>query len=314
MSHAHAATSTLDGGSSGTRRGLVVATYRRHYQVLLDDGAFVECVLKGRRLQVACGDQVQVRLAHRGGVLVAVEPRRNLVYRSDAFKEKLIGANVSLVVGVVAPDLPADFELIERWTIAAEVERCQFLLVANKADLPGFDALLLKLASYARLGYRVLPLAAKRDASALRPHLLGQHSVLVGQSGMGKSTILNALAPAAAARVGDISRALETGRHTTTESTLHLIPDDPAGGWIIDSPGMNAFSLAHAAPDELAAAFVEMRPLLGHCRFRDCRHDSEPDCVVRQAVRRGEIAPHRLALLHAMRAESERARDPARSR
>jgi ribosome biogenesis GTPase / thiamine phosphate phosphatase len=282
--------------------------------VLLGDGVLVECVLKGRRLQIACGDQVQVRVAHRGGVLVAAEPRRNLVYRSDAFKEKLIGANVSLVVGVVAPDLPADFELIERWTIAAEIERCRFLLVANKADLPGFDALLGKLAPYTRLGYRVLPLAAKRDASALRPHLVGQHSVLVGQSGMGKSTILNALAPAAAARVGDISRALETGRHTTTETTLHLVPDDPAGGWIIDSPGMNAFSLAHAAPDELAAAFVEMRPLLGHCRFRDCRHDSEPDCAVREAVARGEIAPHRLALLQAMRAESEAARDPARSR
>lgn len=307
-----AKTAVAPGGDPlGTQIGLVVATYRRHYQVLQDDGRAIECVLKGRRSQIACGDRVRVRLVHGGGVIVAVEPRRNLVYRSDAFKEKLIGANVSLIVGVVAPDIPADFELIERWTIAAEVEQCQFLLIANKADLPGFDAMLSRLAPYARLGYRVLPLAAKRDASALRPHLVGQHSVLVGQSGMGKSTILNALAPAAAARVGEISRALETGRHTTTETTLHPIPDDPAGGWIVDSPGMSAVSLAHAAPGELAAAFIEMRPFLGRCRFRDCRHDREPDCAVRAAVSRGEIAPHRLALMHAMRAESEAVRNPA---
>jgi ribosome biogenesis GTPase len=295
------------------RAGLVVAAHRRHFQVLLDEGRVVECVLKGRRSQIACGDRVQVQLAHGGGVVVAVEPRRNLVYRSDAFKEKLIGANVTLVVGVVAPDLPVDLELVDRWTIAAEVEACAFLLVANKADLAGFDALLARLEPFRRLGYPIVPLSATRDAAALRPHVAGQHSVLVGQSGMGKSTILNAIAPAAAARTGAISRALETGRHTTTETTLHPVPGDPGSGWIIDSPGMNAFSLAHASPGALPEAFVELRPFLGHCRFRDCRHDREPDCAVRAAVGRGDVAPHRLALLQTMRAESEAVRDPARS-
>jgi len=293
------------------RGGLVVAAYRRHYQVLLDGGGAADCVLKGRRSQVACGDRVDVRLVHGGGVVVAVLPRRNLVYRSDAFKEKLIGANVTLVVGVVAPDLPVDLELVDRWTIAAETESCAFVLAVNKADLPGVDALRARLAPFARLGYPVVPLSATRDVSPLRPHLAGRHAVLVGQSGMGKSTILNAVAPEAAARTGAVSHALETGRHTTTETTLHPIPGDAAGGWIIDSPGMNAFSLAHVDPKALPEAFVELRPFLGACRFRDCRHDREPDCAVRAAVERGAVAPHRLALLLRMQAESQAARRQA---
>jgi ribosome biogenesis GTPase len=294
--------------------GLVVAAFRRHYQVLLDDGRPLECVLKGRRPQIACGDRVKVRIVHGGGVVIAVDARRNLVYRSDAFKEKLIGANVTLIAGVVAPDLPVDLELAERWSVAAEVERCGFLLVANKSDLPGFDALRSRLSSIGRLGYPIVEVAALRDATPLRGHFAGQHAVLVGQSGMGKSTILNALAPHAAARTGAVSRALESGRHTTSETSLHFLPDDAAHGWIIDSPGMNAFGLAHADPHALPEAFVEMRPLLGRCRFRDCRHYREPGCAVRAAVERGEIAAHRLQLLHAMQAESEAVRDPARAR
>ena len=124
--------------------------------------------------------------------------------------------------------------------------------------------------------------------------------------------MLNALAPEVAARTAEISTALATGRHTTTETSLHPIPDDPRNGWIVDSPGMKAFGLAHLNPHAIEEAFVEIRPLLGHCRFRDCRHDREPGCAVQAAVDRGEIAPHRLALLHTMVAESESVRDPAR--
>jgi ribosome biogenesis GTPase len=292
--------------------GTVVAAYRRQFAVRLDDGEILDCVLKGRSLALACGDRVDVTRVAGGGAIEALHPRRNLVYRSDAFKEKLIAANASLIAGVVAPDLPVDLELLDRWSVAAEAEDCRFLIVANKADLPGFDALLQRLASWQRLGYRVLPLSAQRDATPLGAELRGEHSVLVGQSGMGKSTILNALVPQAEARVGEVSLALETGRHTTTETTLHPLPDDARGGWIVDSPGMRAFGLAHIAPRALEHAFVDLRPYLGQCRFRDCRHDREPGCVVQAAVERGEIARHRVELLHAMRAESESARDPAR--
>lgn len=138
--------------------------------------------------------------------------------------------------------------------------------------------------------------------------------MLVGQSGMGKSTILNALAPEAFAKTGEVSAALATGRHTTSHSTLHLLPAERGGGWIVDSPGMKAFGLAHVAPDDLPRAFVEIRPFLGQCRFRDCRHEREPGCAVREAVDAGLVAPHRLALLHDLVAASAVARAPGRAR
>jgi len=292
--------------------GTVVAARRRHFAVRLDDGSTVVCLLKGRHTTPACGDRVRVVRARGGGTIEAIEPRRNLVYRSDAFKEKLIAANITLLVGVVAPDLPADLELVDRWSIAAEAEGCAFLLVANKADLPGFDTFLERLAPWRRLGYALQPLSAKRDPGPLLARLHGEHAVLVGQSGMGKSTIINAVAPNAAARVGEVSAALATGRHTTTETTLHPIPDDPRGGWIVDSPGMRIFGLGHLEPEAIPAAFVDIRPHLGHCRFRDCRHDREPGCAVQEASARGEIAPHRIALMHAMIAESKGIRQPGR--
>jgi ribosome biogenesis GTPase len=293
-------------------QGTVVAAYRRHWAVRTDDGSSVNCVLKGRGATIAAGDRVTIAVVAGGGVVEEVLPRRNLVYRSDAFKEKLIAANVTLVVGVVAPDLAVDLELLDRWSVAAEAEGCGFLVCANKADHPEFAALLPRLAPWQRLGYEVMPLSAKRDVRPLRERLLGEHAVMVGQSGMGKSTILNALVPGTAARVAEVSVALGSGRHTTTESSLHLLPDDPRGGWVVDSPGMTQFALAHLDPAAIPEAFVELRPFLGHCRFRDCRHDREPDCAVRAAVERGEIAPHRVALMHAMIAESRRVRDPGR--
>ncbi len=282
----------------GRRQGLVVACRRRRFAVRLDDGASVDCVLKGRATTLACGDHVGVAIVAGGGVIESVAPRRSLVYRSDAFKEKLVAANVTLICGVVAPGIAVDLELVHRWTVAAEAEGCAFVLAANKADLPGFPALMERLEPFARLGYAIVPLAAKHDAAPLLPWVAGAHTVLIGQSGMGKSTILNALAPEAGAKTAEVSAALATGRHTTSHSTLHMLPAGPGGGWIVDSPGMKAFGLAHVAPDDLPRAFVDIRPFLGHCRFRDCRHAREPGCAVREAVAGGHVAPHRLALLH----------------
>ena len=179
--------------------GLVVACRRRRFEVRLDDGKTVDCVLKGRATTLACGDRVTVASVAGGGAIEAVAERRSLVYRSDAFREKLVAANVTLICGVVAPGITVDLELVHRWTIAAEAEGCAFALAANKADLPEFPALRARLEPFARLGYPIVDLSAKRDAAPLLPWLAGAHTVLVGQSGMGKSTILNALAPEAVA-------------------------------------------------------------------------------------------------------------------
>jgi len=288
--------------------GLVTASRRRRYTLRLDDGDTLECVLKGRHMVVACGDRVRAAWVAGGGAIEEISTRSSLFYRSDAFNEKLIAANVTQVVGVVAPDLGVDLELVDRWMVAAEAERCRFLLVANKADNPGFTGLLARLEPIAKLGYAVVAMAAKHDATPLLPFLRGERTALIGQSGMGKSTILNAIVPGANARTAEISEALATGRHTTSQSTLHPLDTAIDGGWIVDSPGLKAFGLAHVAPDALAGAFVEIRPLIGLCRFRDCRHDREPGCAVQEAVMRGEIAPHRVALLHRLVRESEAAR------
>lgn len=298
--------------SAPLRDGIVVACHRRHFIVALDDGPTIACLLRGRQATLACGDRVGVAPAVGSGVIETIAPRRSLFYRSDAFREKLIAANVTLVVGVVAPDLRLDLELIDRWSIAAESEGCRFVLAANKADLPGFDALRARLEPYARLGYAVVAMAAKQSAEPLRSWLADAHAVLIGQSGVGKSTLLNAVAPEACAKTAEVSRALASGRHTTSHATLHRLPEAYGDAWIVDPPGVTAFGLAHLEPDAIAHAFVELRPLLGHCRFRDCRHDREPDCAVTAAVANGAIAPHRLALLHALVGESERARAPTR--
>jgi ribosome biogenesis GTPase len=297
---------------SALEGGLVTESRRRHYAVRLDDGEMLECLLKGRSTTLACGDRVRIARVAGGGSIEAVLPRTTLFYRSDAFKEKLIAANVTQVIGVVAPDLSVNEELVHRWIIAAEAQDCRFVLAANKADKPEFAALLARLEPFGALGYTVVTLSARRDVAALLPWLQGHRTVLVGQSGMGKSTILNAIAPHANAKTAEISEALLTGRHTTSQSTLYPLTTDEGGGWIVDSPGLKVFGLGHIAPETIAHAFVEIRPLLGHCRFRDCQHDREPGCAVREAVARGEVVPHRVALMHQLVKESAAARDPAR--
>jgi ribosome biogenesis GTPase len=304
---------TRDEPASGEpEAGLVTASRRRHYAVRLDSGETIECVLKGRRMVLACGDRVQVARVAGGGSIESALPRSTLFYRSDEFREKLIAANVTQVIGVTAPDVAVDEELVNRWIVGAETQHCRFVLVANKADRPGFDALLDRLAPIAALGYEVVPMSAQRDVAPLLPFLAGQRTVLIGQSGMGKSTILNAVAPNASAKTAEVSEALFAGRHTTSQSTLYLLSADKGGGWIVDSPGLKVFGLAHVDPDAIEEAFVEIRPLLGRCRFRDCRHDREPGCAILQAVADGGVAPHRVALLHRLVAESRAVRGPAR--
>ncbi|HEV3239127.1 MAG TPA: ribosome small subunit-dependent GTPase A [Casimicrobiaceae bacterium] len=291
---------------STTAVGLVTGAWRRHFAVRLDDGRTITCVLRGRSLGVACGDRVRFDLTADGaGAITAIEPRGTVLFRSDAYRQKLLAANVTQVLGIVAPVPPYDDELVQRWIIAAESNACRFALIANKRDLPGFAALEPRLAACRELGYPVVPLHAQGgpiDLAPVRDLVAGQRSLLVGQSGMGKSTLINALIPGAQARVGEVSEALGAGRHTTSETTLYTLD---AQSWMIDSPGMKEFGLAHLSAAAIAQGFVDLRPFVGHCRFRDCRHDVEPGCAVRDAVARGAVKPWRLALLHRLLAERE---------
>jgi ribosome small subunit-dependent GTPase A len=202
--------------SPGLLAGCIVAAFGRRCLVELPDSSTLDCVTRGRRGALACGDRVSVaRTASGQGVIESVAPRSTLLYRSDRARQKLIAANVTRIVVVVAPVPTFHEDLVNRCLAAAEHGGIEALIVLNKVDLPQAAAALQGLELYRRLGYPLLALSAKRDLSPLRPHLQGRTSVLVGQSGMGKSTIINTLLPQAAVRVAEISAALDSGRHTT---------------------------------------------------------------------------------------------------
>ena len=195
-------------------------------------------------------------------------------------------------------DIPALKAQVDAMTVAAP---------NNKADLG--DRLAFsraQLAPFRALGYEVIEVSALHGAAGLLERLSSLHAIFVGQSGMGKSTLTNALIPEANAATREISAALDSGKHTTTFARLYALdgqmPDD-ARGWLIDSPGLQVFGLAHLGPDELAECFIEFRPLLGRCRFRDCRHEEEPGCALLEALADGRVHPRRFEHYRSIRAE-----------
>lgn len=292
--------------SSTSLRGTITAAFGRHYEVLIpatatDVSRLLRCVPRGKKSIHACGDIVDIELTSENeGVIVATQPRLNLLWRSDAFRQKLIAANLTLVVIVVATEPSFSPQFISRCLAAAESEQLRALIVLNKSDLSDrLDAAREQLAPFSSLGYALLEVSALGDLAPLRAALRGKRSIFVGQSGMGKSTLTNALIPTAAAATAEISTALDSGKHTTTLARMYPFED----GWIIDSPGMQAFGLAHLEETALAESFIEFRDHLGACRFRDCEHEAEPGCAVRAAVENGAIHPVRFEHFQLIRAE-----------
>lgn len=281
--------------------GLVIASFGKRYDVELEGGRQISCVTRGKKSDLACGDRVEVSItAEKEGVVENILPRRSLLYRSNEYRKKLLAANVTQIVIVVATEPSFYEDLVNRCLIAAETAEIKVLILLNKSDLPTTDAALKRLELFRSLGYAVQPLSALHDISQLRSWLQGQTSVLVGQSGMGKSTLVNALLPEAKTRTQEISAVLDSGKHTTTAARLyHLDPESS----LIDSPGLQEFGLNHLSIDEVEQAFVEFRPYLGKCRFNDCRHVKEPDCAVLNAVSDGIISEFRLQSYHKLLTE-----------
>jgi len=279
--------------SAPPRAGTVVAAFGRHYEIELPDGSLATGYPRGKKSPYVVGDVVALT---PDGQITGHAERRSLLYRSDAYRQKLIAANATQLLLVVATDPSFSDMLLSRALVAAEHEGLTTTIVLNKCDLAaGLAAARALLAPFAALGCRVVELSAKFDPSPLLPLLAGESSVLVGQSGMGKSTLTNALVPGAAAPTRELSTALDSGKHTTTYARLYKLPDDTCpGGTLIDSPGLQEFGLKHLTPQEIEYGFAEFRPFLGQCRFRDCGHEAEPGCAIKQALADGIIHPRRL--------------------
>lgn len=281
---------------------MIVAAFGRHYEVALGDGSRLRCFPRGKRSLYACGDRVAIgsRSADQG-VIVRLLERRSLLFRRDEWREKLIAANATQIVIVVATEPSFSDELVSRCIAAAENQGMKVAIVLNKIDIQAQLANARKLLGpFQRLGYPVIEISARLDAGAIRALLSNETSVLVGQSGMGKSTLVNALVPNADAPTREHSTVLDAGKHTTTYTRMYRL--DPASK-LIDSPGLQVFGLSRLSLGGLEQAFIELRPMLGRCRFRDCRHASEPGCAVIEAAGRGAIDPRRLDHFRALQRE-----------
>lgn len=278
-----------------TLHATITAAFGRQYLAQLDDGRELACVPRGKKSEVVCGDEVEIALtAENQGVIESVAPRRSLLHRSDAFREKLIAANVTQIVVVLATEPSFSDELLARCLVAAQDQGLEAIIVLNKCDLDErVQAARELLAPYRTIGYRIVELSAKQNSDAMRPLLHGHLSVLVGQSGMGKSTLINSLIPGAQAATREISAVLDSGKHTTTHARLYSLD---AESRLIDCPGVQAFGLHHLSFGEIESGFVEFAHYLGACRFHNCHHRHEPGCAIRQAVEDGAVYPRRLAL------------------
>ncbi|WP_118180760.1 ribosome small subunit-dependent GTPase A [Paraburkholderia phosphatilytica] len=291
-------------GGSARVHGLVIAAHGRHYLVAPESGgAPLQCFPRGKRSEIAVGDRVIYEPTSADqGVIVEIDIRRNLLYRSDQYKSKLFAANLDQLLIVLATEPHFSEDLLGRALVAAEANELKPVIVLNKIDVESALPLAReRLAPYRELGYTVLEVSVKtRQDEALEVlsgHLREHATLLLGQSGMGKSTLVNLLVPDAEAATREISTALNSGRHTTTFTRLYpLDRHDSHAGALIDSPGFQEFGLHHLTEGKLERAFPEFRPLLPNCRFYNCHHLHEPGCAILDAVEGGRIGKTRHAL------------------
>ncbi len=272
--------------------GLVVAAHGRHCLVESEDGQRRICHPRGKKSLSVVGDRVLWQPTGDEGSIERVETRRNLFYRQDELRTKSFAANLDQVLILVAADPEFSERQLARALIAAEAEHIEVLIVLNKRDLqPAFDRAWDRLEPYRRMGCQVLPLCldnanhglADHGLAELQQRLQGQKTLILGPSGVGKSTLVNRLIPMAKAQTGEISRALNSGKHTTTSTTWYWM-DEARQTALIDSPGFQEFGLNHIQAVQLAQWMPDLRAALGSCRFYNCTHLHEPGCGVRQHV------------------------------
>ncbi len=291
-----------------TLRGVILRARSGFYTVRTDDGRDIECRLRGRVKKerqstdlAVIGDRVRIDLLDEtNGMIEAVEPRHSRFSRRQpgprgSWKEDMLVANVDQVLVVFACANPMPhLRMLDRFLVVAEHNEVPAVVVANKVDLVGLENARRIFGLYERIGYPVHYVSAREGigVESLADRLSDGTSVVTGPSGVGKSTLLNAIQPGLHIDTGDVSGAVHKGRHTTTMAELHPIAAG-RGGYIADTPGLRELGLWQIPPQELAWSFPEFGPYLGGCAFNDCRHLEEPRCAVRAAVEAGAIPPER---------------------
>jgi len=290
----------LQGSELGPEQpGRVITRYGA--QVDLEDGQQKRhrCLLRRNLPPLVCGDRVVWQAGpNNTGVVVAMEPRHSVLERPDADNQlKPVAANINQILVVAAPEPALDVDLINRYFVAAEMTGIPPVLIINKIDLlsdAAFAKLKKRFQAYEDIGYGVIYASTKRahGLDNLLVYLRDKTSIFVGQSGVGKSSLIQVLLPEEELRVNTLSESSGEGRHTTTTTRLYHFSH---GGELIDSPGVRAFRLGHASTAQITEGFREFHPFLGQCRFSNCRHDVEPDCALQGAISAGKISRDRFA-------------------
>ena len=279
--------------------GLVVASFGRHVLVETPEGRRLICHPRGKKSQTVVGDQVLWLATADEGTIEKIEPRRNIFYRQDEVRTKSFAANLDQVLILIAAQPEYSESQLSRALIAAEAQGITPLIALNKSDLrEPYERAWQRLAPYRRMGYAMLPLALKpasdagatgeNSAQLLMQHLAGKVTLVLGPSGSGKSTLINRLVPEARVLTGEISQALNSGKHTTTSTTWYWV-DSERSTALIDSPGFQEFGLQHIAPMDLAGCMPDIAMHAKNCKFYNCTHLHEPGCGVIAAIQPDEL-------------------------
>lgn len=279
----------LESQQKGLQPGLIIANHGRHFLLETASGKRLICHSRGKKSQAVVGDRVRWQASSDEGTIERIEPRRNLFYRQDEVRTKSFAANLDQILILLAAVPEFSGSQLARALIAAEAEHIMPIIALNKSDLvEPFERAWGWLLAYRQMQYRVLPLSLKQSAAVDRLTLLellaGKTTLLLGPSGAGKSSLINLIIPAAAAQTGEVSRALQAGRHTTTSTTWYWVDTNKTTA-LIDSPGFQEFGLQHIDPAQLAAYMPDIRPHVAQCKFYNCSHLHEPGCGVITAVK-----------------------------
>ena len=292
--------SKLEGSDLGPEQaGRIITRYGAQVELEDSQRQRFRCLMRRNLPSLVCGDNVIWQAGpDNTGVVVAMEPRQSLLERPDADNQlKPVAANISQILVVAAPEPALDVDLINRYFVAAEMTGIPPVLIINKIDLldeATLDKLRARFKAYQDIGYSVIFATTKRahGLDDLLEHLRDKTNIFVGQSGVGKSSLIQVLLPEEELRVNTLSESSGEGRHTTTTTQLYHFS---TGGELVDSPGVRSFRLGHVSSRQITEGFKEFQPFLGQCRFSNCRHTVEPDCALLDAVKTGTISADRFA-------------------